>query len=77
MNMVDDKAISLDKLHPKIVNRCKKLFEDGHYKQAVSEAMLCVEVAVREKAKLPDSEIGKNLMNKVFGKKKSIVKIIR
>jgi uncharacterized protein (TIGR02391 family) len=75
MNMVDDKEISLDRLHPKIVNKCKKLFEDGHYRQAVTESMLCVEVAVREKAGLPDTELGKKLMNKCFGIKNPLLKL--
>jgi len=37
-------------LHPRIENHCEKLFDDGHYKHAALEAMIQVELALKEKS---------------------------
>jgi hypothetical protein len=35
-------------LHPRTEKHCEKLFDDGHYKHAASEAMTQVELALKE-----------------------------
>ena len=37
-------------LHPRIEKHCEILFDDGHYKHAASEAMIQVELALKEKS---------------------------
>ncbi len=52
-------------LHPKIVKAWPKL-QRGELNEAVSEAMLAVEVAVREAAGFSNSDIGVKLIRKAF-----------
>lgn len=51
------------------------LFRDGHYKQAVEAAFICVEQHVRSRSGLDES--GVKLMNKAFSKENPTLKLNR
>lgn len=53
-------------LHAGVVTAATALFEKGQYDTAVFAALKEVEIAVRNKAKLPDSLVGVNLMRAAF-----------
>lgn len=53
-------------LHPQIAQKIWSAFIRGEYDTAVFQSFKEVEVATREKAKLPDTEIGVALMRKAF-----------
>jgi uncharacterized protein (TIGR02391 family) len=53
-------------LHPRIEKHCEKLFDDGHYKHAASEAMIQVELALKEKSG-EKKKFGVNLISSLFG----------
>lgn len=54
-------------LDPILVRKVKSAFIRGDYDTAVFQAFKEVEVRVRNKAKLPNSELGVQLMTKAFG----------
>jgi uncharacterized protein (TIGR02391 family) len=54
-------------LHPKLRGKPYKDFQDGHLGSAVFEAFKIVEIETREAAGLADTEIGQNMMLKVYG----------
>jgi len=60
---VEFKDISFDELHPLIVDKCKKRFDNELYDDAIFNAMKVVEVEVRAKAGLPEKDYGDKLMN--------------
>ena len=37
-------------LHPRLIEECEKLFDDGHFKHVAREAMVQVEKALKEKS---------------------------
>lgn len=41
-------------LHPRVLEHCKKLYMDEHYKHAALEAMTQVELALKEKSEVKD-----------------------
>ena len=53
-------------LHPRIDKHCETLFDDGHYKHAASEAMIQVELALKEKSG-EKKKFGVNLTSSLFG----------
>jgi uncharacterized protein (TIGR02391 family) len=53
-------------LHPRLEERARRQFVMGEFGVAALVAMREVEIAVRERAALPDDAIGTNLMNKAF-----------
>jgi len=55
-------------IHPKIRQVSEKLFADGHYAQAIFEALKAIEIAVKEKSGLRDL-FGKSLMSTAFSLK--------
>ena len=57
----------LELLHNRIENSCLSLFSDGHYKNAASQAMIEVELAIKEKSGIFD-KYGSKLINYLFGK---------
>jgi uncharacterized protein (TIGR02391 family) len=59
-------ALRSDNLDPILVRKVKPAFLRGDYDSAVFEAFKEVEVRVRKKAALPDSEIGVSLMRTAF-----------
>jgi len=58
-------------LHPRIIEHCEKLFCDGHYKHVAFEAMMQVELALKEKSGIND-KYGVNLISSLFGKQKGL-----
>jgi uncharacterized protein (TIGR02391 family) len=58
-------------LHPRVLNHCKQLYIDGHYKHAALEAMTQVELALKEKSGVKN-KFGVNLVTSILGKNKSI-----
>ncbi len=58
-------------LHPRIEKHCEKLFDDGHYKQAALEAMIQVELALKEKSG-NKKMFGVNLISSLFGEGRGI-----
>ncbi|MGX9143482.1 TIGR02391 family protein [Mesorhizobium sp. 128a] len=53
-------------LHPRMANWVWAAFLRGEYDVAVFQSMKAVEVAVREAARLPETELGLSLMRKAF-----------
>jgi len=60
-------------LHPKIIAVSKRLFQDGHYPQAIFEAFKAVDNFVKKRTGL--SIYGKDLMGKVFNVDNPIIKL--
>ncbi len=60
-----------DLLHPRILQHCEKLFQDSHFKHAAHEAMIQVELALKEKSG-ETNKYGVNLVSTLFGKDKGI-----
>ena len=59
-------------LHPRIADTCSKLYEDGHYPEAVFAAAKCLIHLVQEKSGKYDLD-GTNLMRKVFRPKEPVL----
>lgn len=65
--------IDIDKLlHPRILDECKSLYEDGHFPQAAFESMKQVELALKEKAEIGEKLFGARLVDRLLGPKESI-----
>jgi len=65
--------IDLDELlHQRIIDKCKSLYEDGHFPHAALESMKQVELAIKEKTGIGEKLFGVRLVNQVFGSEKSI-----
>jgi len=71
----ENKFLLESKLHEKIVKASKKLFDDGHYSQAIFEAVKILEKEIKEKSDVKD-KIGVDLVNHVFKKEYPIIKIV-
>ena len=56
-----------DVLHPRIIDTCLSLHEDGHYQHAALESMKQVEMALREKGIAPKDLFGVHLVKWVMG----------
>ena len=52
----------------------RQLFRDGHYAQAVTQSLICLNNAVKEKSELPDED-GANLMRKAFSVNSPVLRI--
>jgi len=65
--------ITLDKLsHQRVINKCKFLYEVGHFPQAALESMKQVELALKEKAEIGENLFGARLVDQLFGPGKGI-----
>ncbi|MGQ7938861.1 TIGR02391 family protein [Paraburkholderia sp. D1E] len=60
-------------LHPDIAQECTKLFEDGHYSQAVETACKVLDMLVQRRS-LKNDSTGTPLMRSVFSPKAPILK---
>lgn len=59
--------IELEKLlSPRIAKQCMALYADGHYKHAAHEAMIQVELALKEKGQVKDKRFGHTLVESLF-----------
>ncbi len=56
----------LDSLHPEIVRRCRSLYETGHYDEAITNALKCVEETIRKKIGAGVGEYGGELVIKAL-----------
>lgn len=65
---------SLSDLHSKIVSVAGKLFEDGHYRQAIFEACIAVNQAVRVESG-STAKVGTALMENAFSVGRPLLKI--
>jgi len=59
-------SLGLSDLHEDLLIKCENSFKNEEYDTAVMNAMKLVESKVREKAKMKKSDIGVDLMHKVF-----------
>lgn len=62
-------------LSPRINKHCLKLWQDDHYKHAAREAVVQVELALKEKGMVKDGKFGKMLIDSLFtigGKHKTV-----
>jgi len=59
-------AFTLNFLHPKLTEKCADHFLTKKYDDCILNATKVVEVAVRDAAGLPNTELGVNLMRKAF-----------
>ena len=65
--------IDIDKLlHHRIIDKCKSLYEDGHFPQAAFESMKQVELALKEKAEIGEKLFGTRLVDRLLGSGESI-----
>lgn len=53
-------------LHNRILNECLTLYDQGHYKHAAREAMIQVELALKEKTVAPRKLFGVKLIKRAF-----------
>ena len=61
--------ITFDSLHPKILQRCRKRFEDGQYDDAIFNAMKTVEEEIRIRSGSASTDLGVNLVSRVMNPK--------
>ncbi len=61
------------RLHPAIVDASQKLFDDGHYRQALLDATLALNAAVQKKSGLLELD-GIALMTQAFGNNKGLLR---
>lgn len=59
-------------LHQRVIDKCKSLYEDGHFPQAALESMKLVERALKEEAEVRDKLFGARLVDQLFGSGKGI-----
>jgi uncharacterized protein (TIGR02391 family) len=62
-------------LSPRIQKHCLKLWQDEHYKHAAREAVVQVELALKEKGMVRDGRFGRTLIDSLFtvgGKHKTV-----
>ncbi len=65
--------INLDNLlHQRVIDKCKTLYEDGHFPQAALESMKQVELALKEKAEIKEKLFGRRLVKQLLGSGKGI-----
>jgi len=62
--VVPVRRLGIEHLHPEVISAASDLFVDGHYSQAVFEALKALEQRVRRQGKLDGS--GRGLMAKAF-----------
>lgn len=61
-------------IHPDIHAKCWGLYQQGNYDDAIFNATKALEVAVRTKANLPDTSIGKDVINTAFSLKNPLLR---
>ena len=57
------------RLHPRLEERARRQFVIGEFEVAALIAMREVEIAVRDAARLPETVVGTDLMNRAFGER--------
>jgi uncharacterized protein (TIGR02391 family) len=64
---------SLVLLHPRITQRCQGLFENGHYDEAIFNAMKVIEDEVRSRISADPTDVGYPLIAAAMGKKPPLI----
>jgi hypothetical protein len=59
-------------LAPRITKHCLQLLQDGHFKHAAREAMVQVEIALKEKGRIEDLQVGAMLIGNLFAGKQGV-----
>jgi len=60
--------IDIDKLlHQRIIDKCKPLYEDGHFPQTAFESVKQVELALKEESEVGEKLFGVRLVSQLFG----------
>ena len=60
--------MNLDKfLHQRVIDKCKALYEDGHFSQAALESMKQVELALKERTEIGENLFGVRLVDHILG----------
>lgn len=70
VDQMDDAIKKL--LAPRIVKNCMRLLKDGHFRHSAREAMVQVEIALREKGKVKDVQFGTQLIGGLFAGKAGV-----
>lgn len=65
--------ISIDSLHPKIIQRCRVPFETGQYDDAIFNALKTIEEEVRSRGNGQPTDMGVNLVSKTMSPSGSAV----
>ncbi|MBO3272385.1 TIGR02391 family protein [Hymenobacter defluvii] len=65
----------LAQLHPIVQRVATKLFQDGHYREAILNTYIALDNAVRDKAQLPPTAHGTKLMEQAFAPANPILRI--
>jgi len=71
----ENKLPKVLKLYPKVVSASEKLFQDGHYSQAIFDALKVLEKEIKAKSGIRN-KIGVDLVNKAFNEDHPIIKIV-
>jgi uncharacterized protein (TIGR02391 family) len=66
---IEDRPVSLSDLHPLIKERCAAVFRSRHYEEALTTAVKCVEVRLREAIGSDNARYGVELAIDAFGGK--------
>lgn len=69
------RRLTLENLHPRVIDSAGKLFADGHFSRAVNEAFVSIDVRVR--GLLGSENSGTKLMDEAFGGKDAKVSVAR
>jgi len=65
--------VDLDNLlAPRIAKNCLPLLKDGHFKHAAREAMVQVELALKQKGRVENMQFGTQLIGNLFAGKKCV-----
>jgi uncharacterized protein (TIGR02391 family) len=67
------RAVDLAALHPAVVKSSSKLAADGHLRQAIHDAFIALDQAVKEKSGI--DALGDRLMNEAFTKNKPVLRL--
>lgn len=59
-------------LAPRITKHCLQLLQDGHFKHAAREAMVQVEMALKEKGRIEGIQYGATLIGNLFAGKEGV-----
>jgi uncharacterized protein (TIGR02391 family) len=72
MNNDNSNTIIIDILHSRIIDNCLSLLNSNEYISAAREALVQVELAIKEKSGNPNGKFGINLVNEIFDGKNAI-----
>ncbi|AHJ95551.1 hypothetical protein Hsw_PA0218 (plasmid) [Hymenobacter swuensis DY53] len=68
-------VLPLAQLHPVVQQAATKLFQNGHYREAILNTYIALDNAVRDKAQLPATYHGTKLMEQAFAPANPLLRI--